>query len=80
MVIDKYIVIRTVDGRKVEVPTVTFLATDVFALVALDAYNDIVSRLHPNDDYSNEISDLHSEFFLWRTEHPDEVKIPERSR
>ena len=73
----KYTVRRASTGDVVQVPTITFLATDVFAMVALDAYEDIVVRLHPSDDYTGQISQLRREFFSWRTQYPSEVKIPD---
>lgn len=73
----KYNITRVADESKVEMPTLTILAQDILAMAAIDAYEEIVQRLHPSEQYRREIRLLRNEFVMWRTEHPEEVKIPD---
>ena len=72
----KYIVQRA-DGTEVDCPCVVFLATDVFATEALDAYKHLVMKHHPNMRYSEDIWELVCQFRLWRQGHQGRVKIPD---
>ena len=72
----KYIVANA-DGSEIACPAVVFLASDILANAALEAYNDAVLLYHPSMEYRSAWFQLLRDWREWQRLQVGKVKVPD---